>query len=180
MRAVVTRVVLIGWLVLAVTWGRAQQSQVPEYQLKAAFLFNFAKFVDWPAEVFSDPQAPLVIGIVGENPFKEYLETTIRGKVINNRAVVLKVFATTVEITNCHILFISSSRKDQLAELFRTLASAPVLTVSEVDGFTSAGGMINFFSDDKKVRFEINNEMATRARLKISSKLLALGGHPGR
>ena len=70
--------------------------------------------------------------------------------------------------------------KDQLAELFRTLASAPVLTVSEVDGFTSAGGMINFFSDDKKVRFEINNEMATRARLKISSKLLALGGHPGR
>lgn len=180
MRAALSRVGLAIWLVLAVTWSHAQQSQAPEYQLKAAFLFNFAKFVDWPPEVFPDPQSPIVIGIVGENPFKDYLETAIRGKAINNRAVVLKVFTANLEITNCHILFVSSSEKSHLTELFRTLATAPVLTVSEVDGFTGAGGMINFFSDEKKVRFEINNESATRARLKISSKLLALGGHPAR
>lgn len=173
-------VVSVSWLWLCVTLGHAQQVQLPEYQLKAAFIFNFAKFVEWPGEAFPEPRSPLIIGILGENPFKEHLELTIRGKAINNRAVMLKAFGAVTEITNCHILFVSVSEKDRLAEVFRSLNGAPVLTVSETERFTQSGGMINFISDEKKIRFEINNESANRARLKISSKLLTLAARPAR
>jgi hypothetical protein len=160
--------------------GIAQEPQPSESQLKAAFLFNFAKFVEWPPAAFAEATSPMVIGILGENPFGDDLERTIRGKTINNRPLVVREFRSPGEATNCHILFISASEKKRLAEIFDGLHGKSVLTVSETDGFTEAGGMINFVAEGNKIRFQINDAAAKGAGLKISSKLLSLASRPAR
>jgi hypothetical protein len=180
MRFGARRFLSLCWLLLGVTLATAQQVQLPEYQLKAGFIFNFAKFVEWPADAFPEPQAPIIIGILGKTPFKDQLEQIIRGKTINSRAVTFKEFTAATEATNCHILFVSASEKDRLAEVFHGLDGKPVLTVGETEQFTGSGGMINFIAEGKKIRFEINEESAKRARLKISSKLLTLAARPSR
>jgi hypothetical protein len=161
-------------LLLVTVAGSAQESPPSEYRLKAAFLFNFAKFVEWPASAFADSTSPFVIGVLGENPFGSDLEQTVRGKVINERLLSIKLFRSPTEATNCHILFISTSEKKQFSDIFNTLKGVPVLTVGETDQFIDSGGMINFVMEDKKIRFQINNETAKREKLQISSKLLSL------
>jgi hypothetical protein len=165
-------------LLLAAGGACAQEVQPSEYQLKAAFLFNFAKFVEWPEEAFSAPDAPMVIGVLGENPFGEHLEQTIRGKTINNRPLVVKELRSQAEARGCHIVFIGSSEKTRLPEVFESLRGASVLTVGETERFTEAGGMINFVLDGGKIRFQVNDTAAKSARLKISSKLLSLAQRP--
>ncbi|MCU0786062.1 MAG: YfiR family protein [Verrucomicrobia bacterium] len=160
--------------------GRAQEAPLSEYRLKAAFLFNFAKFVEWPPEAFVGPKSPMVIGVLGDNPFGTELEETVRNKVINERPVVVKVFQPPAAATNCHILFISTSEKKRLPEIFESLRRASVLTVGETDGFTETGGMINFVPEGNKMRFQINDEAARKAKLSISSKLLSLALRPPR
>src|SRR5664279_2589147 len=118
LRATSILVLSLVWL-LSVGDGRAQESQPTEYQIKAAFLFNFAKFVEWPPEAFADANSPLVIGVLGENPFGDDLERTIRGKTINNRPLVIKEFRSPAEATNCHVLFISTSEKQRLPEILK-------------------------------------------------------------
>jgi hypothetical protein len=167
------------WL-LSVGDGRAQESPPTEYQIKAAFLFNFAKFVEWPAAAFNEATSPMVIGILGENPFRDELQRMIRGKFINNRPLVIKEFRSPAEATNCHILFISTSEKQQLPEILKSLHGTSVLTVSETGRFTETGGMINFVVEGNKVRFQINEAPARSAGLKISSKLLSLAQRPAR
>lgn len=152
----------------------AQESQPSEYQIKAAFLFNFAKFVEWPPTSFADENSPLVIGILGDNPFSGDLERTIQNKTINHHSLVIKQFHSLAEARNCQMLFISASEKKRFADIFGGLRGTSVLTVSETDGFTEAGGMINFILENKKIRFQINDEAAKAARLKISSKLLSV------
>ena len=161
------------WL-LAVGGGRAQESPPTEYQLKAAFLLNFAKFVEWPSAAFADSTSPIVLGILGENPFGDVLERTIRDKTINNRTLVVKGFRSSAEATNCHILFISTSEKARLPEILAGLRGASMLTVGETDRFTESGGMINFVRQGNKIRFQINEVAAKGVGLKISSKLLSL------
>jgi hypothetical protein len=161
------------WL-LAVGGGRAQESPPTEYQLKAAFLLNFAKFVEWPSAAFADSTSPIVLGILGENPFGDVLERTIRDKTINNRPLVVKGFRSSAEATNCHILFISTSEKARLPEILAGLRGASMLTVGETDRFTESGGMINFVRQGNKIRFQINEVAAKGVGLKISSKLLSL------
>ena len=161
------------WL-LAPGGGRAQESPPTEYQLKAAFLLNFAKFVEWPPAAFAEATSPIVLGVLGENPFGNVLEQTIRGKTINNRPLVTRVFSSSAEATNCHILFISASEKARLPEILATLRTASVLTVGETDRFTESGGMINFVRQGNKTRFQINEAAAKNVGLKISSKLLSL------
>lgn len=155
----------------------AQESQPSEYQIKAAFLFNFAKFVEWPPASFADENAPLVIGILGDNPFSGDLDRIIQNKTINGHPLAIKQFHSPVEARNCQMLFISASEKKRLTEIFEGLRGTSVLTVSETDSFTEAGGMINFIFENKKIRFQINDEAAKSARLKISSKLLSLAAH---
>jgi hypothetical protein len=167
------------WL-LSVGDGRAQESQPTEYQIKAAFLFNFAKFVEWPPAAFAEATSPMVIGILGENPFRDDLERTIRGKTINNRPLVIKEFRSPAEATNCHVLFISTSEKQRLPEILKSLHGTSVLTVGETDRFTETGGMINFVAEGNKIRFQINEVAARNAGLKISSKLLNLASRPAR
>ena len=164
----------------AVGGGRAQESPPTEYQLKAAFVYNFAKFVEWPPPAFGDATAPMVIGILGESPIRGDLDRAIRDKTINNRPLVIKEPHSAAEWTNCHILFISTSEKKRLPEILGSLHGASVLTVSETDGFTQTGGMINFVSEGNKIRFQINEAAAKNAGLKISSKLLSLATRAGR
>ncbi len=154
--------------------GFAQNRPPSEYQIKAAFLYNFAKFVEWPPRAFAGPQAPIIVGVLGKNTFGDDLERTIRDKTVNNHPLEFKAFHSATEATNCHILFISASEKDHLPKILKSLRGASVLTVSETDRFIETGGMINFVIEDSKIRFQINDDAAKQAGLTISSKLLSL------
>ena len=161
-------------LLLAASVGRAQVPQLSEYQIKAAFLYNFGRFIDWPPEAFADGSSPFIFGILGENPFGKTLDQAFNGKTLNGHPVVVQVIHSLTEASHCHILFISSSEKSHLEKIIQSLHAASILTVSETSHFIDAGGMINFVTVDNKVRFQINNGAAKTARLKISSKLLGL------
>jgi hypothetical protein len=163
----------LAWL-LAVGSGSAQEPPPTEYQLKAAFLLNFAKFVEWPQATFPETNSPMFLGVLGKNPFGDTLERTVRGKTVNNRQVVIMECRSPAEATNCHMLFICTSEKEHLREVIKGLSGTPVLTVGEMDGFIEAHGMIKFIWEGKKIRFQINEVEANNAHLKISSKLLSL------
>lgn len=154
--------------------GWSQVAQPSEYQIKAAFLFNFAKFVEWPPQAFANQDSPMVIGVLGENVFGDSLERAVRNKAINNHSLQFRVYHSLDEITNCHVLFISSSEEARYGKILDALNGLNVLTVSESDHFIDSGGMINFVLEDKRIRFQINNQAAQKAGLKISSKLLSL------
>ena len=169
---------LPAWLMLAALLSlgtaRGDDAQLTESKLKAAFLFNFAKFVEWPPTAFAATNSPITIGILGENPFGGDLEAIIRDKTINNRTIVIKPMLSITEATNCQMLFISASVKSKIPEMISGLGAATILTVGDTDRFTERGGMINFVKEGNKIRFEINDVAAKRAGLKISSKLLSL------
>jgi len=165
-------------LLLTPHGSHAQNSQPSEYQVKAAFIFNFAKFVEWPPGAFADARSPLLIGILGESPFGTDFEQAVRGKTLNNRPVTVKECRTTEEARKCHVLFISTSEKARLKEIFKDLASTNILTVGETEDFIKDGGMIRFFWEGNKIRFEISGDVAKKAGLKIDSKLLSLGRKP--
>ena len=163
--------ITVGILLCATAHGQAADP----YQLKAVFLFNFAKFVEWPPEAFPATNSPIIIGVLGTNVFGNDLQNVIRDKTVNNRHFAFKNFNSPTEATNCHILFISPSLKDNLPKIVDGLHNASVLTVGETDQFISSGGMINFFiGDNKTVRFQISDDAAKKAGLKVSSKLLSL------
>ena len=153
--------------------GHAQDS-LSEYQVKAAYLFNFLKFVEWPAEAFADPLAPIVIGIVGDDPFGNALPQVVIGKTVQGRDLVIRKYRACENLRASHILFISASEKKRLPQLLASLRGSSVLTVADVDGFLEEGGMIRLFSEDNRVRFAINVDAAMMAKLKVSSKLLSL------
>jgi len=159
--------------------GRTQEFQPSEYQLKAAYLFNFAKFVEWPPEAFAETNSPIVIGILGENPFGTDLDRTIGNRTVGNRSLAVREIRSLPEATNCHLLFISRSEKQHLPETLQGLRGGSVLTVGETERFTEAGGMIQFVPRGNKIRFLINDEAARNVGLKISSKLLSLALPPG-
>jgi hypothetical protein len=162
-------------LLLAAGSGLAQTPRPPtEYQIKAAILYNFAKFIDWPPEALRDDKAPFIIGILGDNPFGDDLEQTVAGKKINDHSILVQTFRKVADATHCQILFISKSEKKQFADILLSLHGTAVLTVSQTDGFMEAGGMVNLVLDpaSRKIRFQINADAAKAARLKVSSKLL--------
>ena len=147
---------------------------IDEYQVKAAFLYNFAKFVEWPPEAFKTSRDPIRICVLGHNPFGGFLEEAIHGKSIEGRAFVFRQVSGTEEATGCQILFIGSSDTRRFRSLAQSLKPAGILTVGETQGFASDGGVINFKLEDGRVRFEINVDAAEHAQLHISSKLLGL------
>ena len=149
----------------------AQESN--ESQVKAAFVFNFVKFVEWPAGAFNDEGAPIIVGVVGEAPSTSAIDQTINGKTANGRRLLIKRFPTFKAITHCHILFISSSQRDNLRQILAAVGPA-VLTIGESERFAQMGGIINFTIIDNKLRFEINPAAAEKAGLRISAKLLSL------
>ena len=153
--------------------GYAQDSP-SEYQVKAAYLFNFLKFVQWPADAFQDSLAPIMIGIVGDDPFGEALPQVVVGKTVQGRDLVIRKYHVGEDLRGSHILFISASEKKRLPQVLASLQGSSVLTVADMDHFVESGGMIQFLIEDSRVRFAIDVGAANRARVKISSKLLSL------
>lgn len=149
-----------------------QSQRASEYQVKAVFLFNFAQFVEWPASAAPDSQAPLVIGILGDDPFRGVLDETLRGERLGARRFEVRRFRQVTEADPCDILFISRSETERVAQALVGLANRPILTVSDGDDFATRGGMIQFVTDKNRIRLRINLEAARAANLTISSKLL--------
>ncbi|MBZ5695901.1 MAG: YfiR family protein [Acidobacteriia bacterium] len=152
----------------------AQANTPSEYQVKAAFLFSFAKFIDWPPASFASPQSPFAICILGADPFGKTIDDALEGKTIGDHPVVVQRAKDAAEVRHCQIVFIGSSEKPRLAETIAHLQGANVLIVGETERFANSGGTIELMLEQKHVRFAINPDAAETAGLRISSKLLAL------
>jgi hypothetical protein len=168
------------WLMLFVLlpgegMNLSAQTASKEYQVKAAFLFNFIQFVQWPPMIFTNTDEPFRIGVLGENPFDTALEETVQGETIGNHKIIVERARAVGELANCQVIFISKSEKKHVTEILSALGTKPVLSVSEIEGFAGRGGSINFYLEGSKVRFEINPAAAQRDGLKVSSQLLTLG-----
>lgn len=160
-------------LALAAT-AAAQSPRAPEYEVKAAFLYNFAKFVDWPPRAFPDSSTPLRICVLGRDPFGDILSRAVRGKSVSGRPISSQPVQSSADARPCHILFIGSSDPAFLKQALAPLHDLPMLTVGESKDFLPLGGMINFVLEQDRVRFEINLTAAERHHLKLSSKLLSV------
>lgn len=147
---------------------------VDEYQVKAAFLYNFAKFVDWPAATFHSSKDPIEICIIGDDPFGPVLQAAINGKLVQGRPLVQRRIMVVKELGSCHILFVSSSERKRLQPIIEEAKGHSILTVGEIEGFISQGGVISFKVEDERVRFEINLAAAKRQKLELSAKLLSV------
>jgi hypothetical protein len=154
--------------------GGADSLTAKEQDVKAAFVYNFLKFVEWPANRFQETNAPIVIGVVGESPITAVLETAVQNHKINGRSLVVKVVETPEDARTTLLLFIPASEDKRLGDLLPALAGSGVLTVGESEAFAKHGGIINFVLPEDQVRFEINMTSAERAGLKISAQLQKL------
>lgn len=146
-----------------------------EYEVKAAFLFHFTQFVEWPDSTFADADAPFCIGVLGDDPFGTTLDQIVKDETVHKHKISIKRSHDAADLKGCQILFVSNSEKDHLQQILSSLNESSILTVGESDGFTRQDGIINFYLDEKKVRFEIKPDAAKRRGLKISSQLLGLG-----
>ena len=143
-----------------------------EYEVKAAFLYNFARFVEWPSDA---PRAePFVIAILGRDPFGSVLDETVSGKAVAGRPIHVKRASRVDEVLDAQIVFVAASENKDVQAILRALDRPGVLTVGEVEGFAEQGGAINFTVQSRRVRFEINPTQAEQAHLKMSSQLLKL------
>ena len=141
-------------------------------QIKASWIVSFARFIDWPAGCFAQADSPIVLGVLGKDPFGDELEATLQGVTVKGRPLVIRRLAAGQEFKSCHLLFLSASEKRREREWLEPLKGLPVLTVGETDDFLAHGGVINFRLKDGAVRFDINLDAAQPAGLKISAQLL--------
>jgi hypothetical protein len=182
-RRIVAGIALLAVMLPAGFLGFAsgETQPAPEYAVKAAFLFNFAKFVEWPDDAFADRSSPLVLCVIGEDPFGDALKS-LKGKTVNGRHLAIRYMTTIEELDRCHLLFVCPSEKPVLPKILQTTKGRSILTVGDMGGFAQDGGIINLVKEENRVGIEINLEAAQRSRLKISSKLLALAKivKPGR
>lgn len=168
-------------LLLGLLAGRASvAAQAPaegpgslEYRVKAAYLLNFARYVDWPTEAFSSPDSPLEIGILGDDPFGNILEETVAGRTANGREIVVRRYREAKKVAS-QLVFIGRGEAPRMGELVGAFAGRPVLTVGESPGFFEHGGGINLVIVEETVRFEVNLEVTETAGLKVSSRMLGL------
>jgi YfiR/HmsC-like len=177
MKSVAVRSGIAFILVLALS-GCVTRQPTAEYRDKATYLFRFGQFIEWPGYLFPDAKTPVTIGFLGGNPFGDVLETMARTETINGHPVVVRRMTPLSNLRKCHILFIAHSQKVHLPLIFESLKGSHVLTVSDADGFLEAGGMIHFFMENGKVRFEIDRQATDRAGLKIESQLSIMAKHP--
>ena len=166
---------MIAGIFLTGTLSLAGQTPVTrEYQLKAVFLFNFTQFVEWPASSFATDQSPLVIGILGKDPFGAALPEIVSGEKVNGHPVTVQYYSNMEEIKTCHILFINLAEAKKTERVVGSLKGRNILTVSDEPDFSEQGGMVRFFIRDNKIKFQINLEASKAAGLVLSSKLLRL------
>jgi hypothetical protein len=144
-------------------------AQLGEYQVKAAYLYNFVKFVQW-----APGDRPIVIAVVGRDPFETMIDDVVRGRVVGGRPIVVKRLRPRDDVSTCDVLFVSASEAERTPEILRQVSGAPILTIGETDSFLKDGGMVRFFHEEDKVRFQINVVAVDRGRLKMHSQLLSL------
>jgi hypothetical protein len=179
-------VVLVSFVAAIAMEAQTGSEASREYQVKAAFLYNFIKFVDWPGEETADSNEPIIIGIIGKDPFGNAFEP-VKDKPVRDRKVVINYFKELDElkksdkadaqieaIRKCYLLFVCPSEKEKLGEIINLVKDRNILTVADMQGFLEAGGIVNFVIDENKVGFEINNVAAKHANLQIRSQLLRL------
>ncbi len=164
---------LLATLLVLTSRGTANAAVREEYQLKAAFLYNFAKFVSWPDRSFSTRESPIIIGVLGADPFGGELQKMVRNRKVNGRSIVVKQVVTADAATSTHLLFVSSEEVGRYAKIKHALDPA-VLAVGESEAFAKHGGGITFKLQDNKLRFEINMAAADRGGLKVSAQLQKL------
>jgi hypothetical protein len=145
-----------------------------EYQVKALFLLNFTKYVDWPPHAFAASNSPITIGIYGESKLGEALQRVVAGKSVGGRAIVIRQMLSTDDFSQCHILFISDSAASRISVILDKTSAWPILTVGEDAVFAQNGGIVNFVLKNGNVRLEIDLAAAKKAGLTISSRLLAV------
>lgn len=143
-----------------------------EYQVEAVFVFNFSHFVEWPTQSFAAPSDPFVIGILGSDPFGAHLDEAVRGEQINGHPLLVRRFKNIADVDDCQILFIDRSESSQIDQVLSALKGRSTLTVSQADGAAERGVMIQFATENSRIRLRINVESARAAGLTISSKLL--------
>ncbi len=161
---------ILGAALVAQPAGAGQSAD----ELKVAFLVNFMKFVDWPSKAFGDATAPFIVGLVGEDPFDQTLDEAMDGKTVNGRHVRIQRLSSNDDLSVLHMLFVGASEKGRLRDILRRTGGGSVLSVSDLEGFASAGGVIGFNIEGDRLRFDINATAAARSNLAISSKLLTL------
>jgi hypothetical protein len=159
---------------LTPVFTRAQSDYSAEYPVKLAFLYNFTKFVEWPAEAYPSPEAPLNICLVGQDPFGYDIEHALRSRTVGNHPVALLKFKPGQNLKGCHVVFVSADSDKRSIAIVADLGSSDTLTVGESQDFARNGGMIRFMIEENKVRFEVNLEATKKTHLRISSELLAL------
>lgn len=149
--------------------GAEAQQQANAAQIKATFLYHFSSFVEWPPGSFAEPESPLIIGILGADPFGNFLDELVEGEKAGGHPIIVQRFSEIKEVKKCHILFINSA---QPAEALKALVHRSILSVGDSEQFIRSGGIIRFFLDNGKIRLEISKSAARQAKLNISSKLL--------
>lgn len=175
------RLAMVGFFLLALS-REAQAAPTREYQLKAVFLFNFAQFVTWPKTAFSTADAPLVIGVLGADPFGNALDETVRGEQVQGHPLVVRRFRRVQDVVDCQLLFVTATEADRVPEILEHLKTHSILTVGESEGFAKSGGMIRFMAENGRIRLRINYAAVQAAGLQMSSKLLRpaeIVGHQG-
>ncbi len=176
-------IVILGMTLNGTPLAYAQTGDAPdssEYLIKAGFIYNFAKFVEWPSAAFAQPDSPIVIGVLGTDPFGSVLDRLVQDKKIGQRGFVVRRYKwgkdlkDLKDLRDCKILFVSASEKAHADEIIQLVKWLPILTVGETPGFAERGGVIRFTVEDNRVRFEVNVDAAHQADLNISSRLLTL------
>ena len=150
------------------------QSEIDEYRLKAAFLFHFAQFVEWPSNPVKGPDNGFVFCVVGEDPFHGDLEGTVQGKSLSGKTIRVRHIKQPKDTKGCDVVFVDRNQSGRIGEFLAAVSDWPVLTVGDSDDFLRQGGMIRFCVEDRKVRFEVNQDAAEKANLKVSLRLLLL------
>ncbi len=178
--AVVTfsmRAALVLSVVLTLTLSQSAQAQrgAELNKLKAAFIFQFTNFVEWPADAFENNSSTFVIGVMGNDTVKDIIESAVKGKTISGRKVSVQSVSSTSDLSSFQIVFVDNSERRSVPDLVDRYMDHPILTIGDSDSFTKEGGVIRLYRQGSKLRIEINIDAAERAKLKISSKLLSLG-----
>lgn len=166
-------VMLVAVLITAVSVNAGDRF-ASEYQIKAAYIYNFAAFTEWSTDSFDGPESPLAIGVLGNDPFGNALDDAIKDKTVEGRRLVVKRSSHIRDLERCQVLFICESEESRMVKDLEAVADRKMLTVSDIDGFAKRGGVVGFTYNDGKVGFEVNIKRAKAARIKISSKMLKL------
>jgi len=163
--------VLIAWLLIGSLGGVSAQP-APEWSVKAVFIYNFTRFVEWPEMAFAGPDSPFIIGIVGADPFGPALPEAVAGEKVGTHPIRVQRFQQIADVKDCHLLYISAKEPEKAREMLAAIPRRPMLTVGESPTFARQGGMIRFLTMNNKIRLEVNPTTVRAAQLDISSKLL--------